>query len=75
MLPSFVTVWSPTMMAFNTPGSENPSDQLAILHGILERFAQAKHAADFAIIKQLLLERIAELEEEVADIPPADSRP
>ena len=60
-------------MNSTTPGPENPRDQLAILHGILQRFAQAEHPADFAIIKQLLLERVAELEEEVAHTPHADS--
>jgi hypothetical protein len=63
------------MMAFNVPGPENPSDQLAILHGILERFAQSEHPTDFAITKQLLLQRIADLEDEVAHTPPGESPP
>ena len=60
-------------MNSTTPGPENLRDQIAILRGVLQRFAQAEHPADFALIKQLLLERLAELEEEAAHMPPANS--
>jgi hypothetical protein len=55
--------------------AENPSVQLATLRGILQRIAQAKPPADFAFIKQVLLEHIADLEEQVALTPIAASSP
>jgi|GEM_PF-5798608 len=62
-------------MKINTPGPENSRNQLAVLHDILQRIARAEHPADFAIVKQLLLERISDLEEELAPMPMAASRP
>lgn len=56
-----------------TPGPEDLRDQIATLQCIVQRFAQAEHPSDFAITKQLLLERIGELEEEVRHTQPAAS--
>ena len=53
-------------MKINTPGPENPSDQLASLRDILQRIAQAERPADFSFIKQVVIARIAELEEDAA---------
>jgi hypothetical protein len=44
----------------------SPQDQIAILRGILQRIAQAEHPEGFSIVKQVLLERLRELEEEAA---------
>jgi hypothetical protein len=57
----------------NTLGPENPPYKLAILRGILERIAQAEHPTKFAVMKQVLLERIADIEAAGEQEPPADS--
>ncbi|HMG86395.1 MAG TPA: hypothetical protein VK574_11640 [Terracidiphilus sp.] len=63
-------------MAFSAPAPDNPPDPLATLRDILQRIAQAEHPAEFAFIKQVLLERIADLEVETAALTPmAVSRP
>jgi hypothetical protein len=60
------------MTQLHTSGPENPTDQIAVLQGILQRIAQAEHPIDFTFLKQVLLERVAELEE-VAHTLPANS--
>jgi hemoglobin-like flavoprotein len=47
----------------------SPQDQLAILRGVFHRIAQAEHPEKFSIVKQVLLERLRELEEEAANTP------
>lgn len=47
--------------------ADRSQDQLAVLRGVLQRIAQAEHPENFAVVKQVLLERLRELEEETAD--------
>jgi len=60
------------MMAFSAP--DDPPDSIATLRDILRRIAQAERPGDFAFIKQVLLERVADLEAEAAPMPIAVSR-
>jgi hypothetical protein len=50
------------MADFHKPGIASSRDRIAILHGILQRFAQAENPLHFVFVKQLLVERITELE-------------
>jgi hypothetical protein len=57
----------------NTTGPKSLRTQIAELRSIVQRFARAEHPSEFAIIKQLLLECIAELEEEAKHTLPVAS--
>ena len=48
------------------------SDQLAIMRVIVQRMNQAEDPIAFCIANQLILERVAELEAESAQLPPAN---
>ena len=62
------------MADLHNPDSTTSRDQVAILRAIVRRMNQAEDPTAFCIVKQLLLERIAELEAESAQAPPANTR-
>jgi hypothetical protein len=62
-------------MKFNTAGPDHAANQIATLRNLLQHLEQAEHPSDFALVKQVLLSRIADLEEEVALAPTTSSRP
>ena len=43
--------------------TDSSQDQLAVLRSILLRIAQAEHPEKFALVKQIILERLRELEQ------------
>jgi hypothetical protein len=55
------------MADLHKSGDTSQQSQLAILRGVLKRFAQAEHPENFAVAEQVLLERLKELEEATAD--------
>ncbi len=59
------------MLTSHSPEPETLPDQLEVLRGILDRIAQAERPADFWILKQLLLERVAQLRDESEKEPHA----
>jgi len=63
------------MMAFSASAPNNPPDSIATLRDILQSIAQTEHPADFTLLKQVLLARLADLEAEAALTPIAASRP
>jgi hypothetical protein len=48
------------------PDDTGSQDQLAILRVILQRITQAEHPEKFTLIKQVVLQRVADVEEECA---------
>lgn len=56
----------------HNPDVTSLQDQITLLRAIVGRIDQAEDRIAFSIIKQLLLERIAELEDESAHVPPAN---
>jgi hypothetical protein len=60
------------MSELYNPDATSSQHQIARLRAIVGRMEQAEDRIAFCIIKQLLLERIAELEEESVQAPPAN---
>jgi hypothetical protein len=57
-------------------GDTSPQVQLVLIRGILQRIEQAEQPEKFGIIKQLLLERLSELESLAEqEAPDANTRP
>jgi hypothetical protein len=60
------------MADLHNPDAINLQDQITLLRAVVGRINQAENRVAFCIVKQLLLERIAELEAESAQAPPAN---
>jgi hypothetical protein len=59
------------LLTSQSPETETLPHQLEVVRIILDRIAQSEHPADFWILKQLLLERVAQLKDESDKMPPA----
>ena len=51
--------------------NKSQEDQLLVLRGILQRIAQGENPEKFSLIKQVVSQRIADLEEEAKHTPDA----
>jgi hypothetical protein len=61
------------MARLHNPDAASSQDQITLLRAFVGRMDQAQDRVAFCIVKQLLLERIAELESESTHAPPTNS--
>jgi hypothetical protein len=61
------------MMDHRTPQPVSTDTLLASLRGTVQRMEQSENPENFALIKQLILDRIADVEAEAEQEPPAHS--
>ena len=60
------------MADLQNPDATSSQDQITLLRAIVRKMDQAENPIAFCIVKQLLLERVAELEAESAQAPAAN---